>query len=104
MHKRLNVSMFRKGVIMGNLLKKIKQNFSAKLTAVLIIFSILTLLLFAGVRFFMNKISADYLVNSYTETGVENAAVIAENFISSHISDARSVSEDELVRAWISGS
>ncbi|MDD7428646.1 MAG: EAL domain-containing protein [Oscillospiraceae bacterium] len=89
---------------MGNILKKIKQNFSAKLTAVLIIFSILTLLLFAGVRFFMNKISADYLVNSYTETGVENAAVIAENFISSHISDARSVSEDELVRAWISGS
>lgn len=89
---------------MGNFLKKIKQNFSAKLTAVLTIFSILILLLFAGVRFFMNKISADYLVNSNTETGVENAAVIAGKFISSRISDARSISEDELVRAWISGS
>ncbi|MGN0696229.1 MAG: putative bifunctional diguanylate cyclase/phosphodiesterase [Oscillospiraceae bacterium] len=89
---------------MGKLLKKIKTNFSAKLTAVLIIFSILILLLFAGVRYFMNIVSADYLVNSYTETGLENASVIAENFISSRISDARSISEDVLVREWIAGS
>ncbi|MGN1417060.1 MAG: EAL domain-containing protein [Oscillospiraceae bacterium] len=89
---------------MGNFFKKIKTDFSAKLTAVLIIFSILILLLFAGVRYFMNKVSADHLVNSYTETGLENASIIAENFISSRIADARSISEDEIVRSWIGGS
>lgn len=88
---------------MGKFLNKIKTNFSAKLTAVLIIFSILILLLFAGARFFMNIVSADYLVNSYAEMGVENAAVIAESFISSRLDDARSISEDELVRQWIGG-
>lgn len=86
---------------MKDFLIGIKRNFSAKLTAVLIIFSILILLLFAGVRYFMSIVSADYLVNKSAVTGLENAENIAENFIRSRIADARSIAGEESVRAWI---
>lgn len=93
--------MIREDIFMKNILNRIKTSFTARLTAVLIIFSFIILLIFTGIRYFMNIVSADQLVNTYAQTGLSNAEVIAESFISSRVSEAESIAAEEAVREWI---